>query len=115
MCGLVSAWVSDDPVASWPTVSRHIGYQVDSYREHGVRGTSFPPPRPVDPDRLRNRTPSPLGNYLLYGTATEVADEIRAFTAGAPVETVFLWASFGGSRLNSPASTFGWCARSWRR
>ena len=38
-------------------------------------------------DRLRSFT---------YGTPEHVAEVIKAGTAGAPVDTVFLWASIGG-------------------
>ncbi len=96
MGGLISAWVSDDPEATWPEASKYVAYQADSYREHGVRGTSLPAPTPIDPERLRARTPGGLGNYLMYGRAAEVAQGIRDFTAAAPVDMVFLWASFGG-------------------
>ena len=37
----------------------------------------------------------PLGSFT-YGTPEHVAEHIRASTAGAPVDTVFLWASIGG-------------------
>jgi alkanesulfonate monooxygenase SsuD/methylene tetrahydromethanopterin reductase-like flavin-dependent oxidoreductase (luciferase family) len=96
MAGGVQGWVSDDPEADWPTVARHVSYQFDSYRRHMVEGTEQPVPRPVDPDRLRARGHgSALGSFL-YGTPEEVAGALLASTAGAPVETVFFWASIGG-------------------
>src|SRR5206468_685378 len=49
MAGGIQGWVSDDPEADWPLVSRHVAAQFDSYRRHLVQGTHRPPPRPVDP------------------------------------------------------------------
>jgi hypothetical protein len=53
-------------------------------------------PRPVDPERVRARdSDAPLASFV-YGTPDEVANTVRARTAGAPVETVFFWVSIGG-------------------
>jgi hypothetical protein len=77
-------------------VSRHLAYQLDSYRRYLVEGTDAPAPKPVDPERVRARdTDAPLASFL-YGTPDDVAQAVRARTAGAPVETVFFWASVGG-------------------
>lgn len=97
MAGGVNGWVTDDPEGDWPMVSKHIAAQFDSYRRHMVEGTDRPPPRPVDPERLRSREQSrhPL-DTIVYGTADDVAASIRTSTAGVPVETVFLWASIAG-------------------
>jgi alkanesulfonate monooxygenase SsuD/methylene tetrahydromethanopterin reductase-like flavin-dependent oxidoreductase (luciferase family) len=96
MAGGFEAYVTDDPEGDWPVVAPYIAYQVDSYRRYMVEGTGQPPPRPVDPDKLRRREPrGPLSSYL-YGTPEDVAAEIRKRTAGAPVETVWFWASVAG-------------------
>jgi len=97
MAGGVNGWVTTDPEADWPMVSRHVAAQFDSYRRHMVEGTGQPIPRPVDPERLRSRSESrgPLDS-IVYGTPDEVAASIMGSTAGAPVETVFLWASVAG-------------------
>jgi len=96
MTGSFQGFVTDDPEGDWPVVSRHLAYQLDSYRRYMVEGTDAPVPRPIDPDRVRSRdSDAPLGSFL-YGTPEEVATAIRVRTAGAPVETVFLWASVGG-------------------
>ena len=97
MAGGVNGWVSDDPEADWPLVARHVAAQFDSYRRHMVEGTGQPIPRPVDPERLRSRTESrgPLDS-IAYGTPEHVAERIMRQTAGAPVDTVFLWASIAG-------------------
>jgi alkanesulfonate monooxygenase SsuD/methylene tetrahydromethanopterin reductase-like flavin-dependent oxidoreductase (luciferase family) len=61
-----------------------------------VEGTDQPIPRPVDPERLITRdTGKPLGTFL-YGTPEEAAESIAGTTAGAPVETVFMFAAIGG-------------------
>ncbi len=96
MAGGVQAWVTEDPERDWPRVRKHLAYQQDSYRRHMVQGTDQPVPPPVDPDRLRGREPrGPLG-YFWFGTPEDIAARIRAYTAAAPVETVFLWGSIGG-------------------
>lgn len=96
MAGGIQAWATDDPERDWPIVSTHLRHQLDSYRAHGVQGTSQPPPRPVNLDRIVNvHRPGPLGSFY-YGTPEEIANAIRRTTAGAPVETVYLWASLSG-------------------
>jgi alkanesulfonate monooxygenase SsuD/methylene tetrahydromethanopterin reductase-like flavin-dependent oxidoreductase (luciferase family) len=97
MAGGLSGWVSNDPEADWPVVSRHLGAQMDSYRRYMVEGTDQAAPRPVDPERMRHDDPSkgPLRSFLL-GTPDDVAERVRAATAGAPIETVFFWASIAG-------------------
>lgn len=96
MAGGFQGWATDDPEREWPMVSEHLGYQLDSYRRHMVEGTDAPTPKPIDVEKLiHSPRPGPLGSFT-YGTPERVADRIRAYTAGAPVQTVFLWASIGG-------------------
>jgi alkanesulfonate monooxygenase SsuD/methylene tetrahydromethanopterin reductase-like flavin-dependent oxidoreductase (luciferase family) len=97
MTGSFQSWMSDDPERDWPVVSRHLSSQLDSYRRYMVEGTGRPAPRPVDTDKLRQRgiEAGPL-QYFLYGTVEEVASQVRAATAGAPVETLYFWASIAG-------------------
>jgi alkanesulfonate monooxygenase SsuD/methylene tetrahydromethanopterin reductase-like flavin-dependent oxidoreductase (luciferase family) len=97
MAGGINLWVSDDPEADWPEVSRYVAYQFDSYRQHMVDGTGRPSPRPIETDRLLAGEPleSPLG-YFMLGTPEQIAGRIRELTAGAPIETVFIFASIGG-------------------
>jgi hypothetical protein len=97
MAGGVNGWVTDDPEGDWPTVSRYVAAQFDSYRRHMVEGTGQPVPRPVEPERLRARTESrgPL-DRIFHGTPDQVAADILESSSGAPVETVFLWASIAG-------------------
>lgn len=96
MGGGIQGWVSEDPEADWPVVARHLGYQVDSYRRHMVEGTDQPVPRPVDPERLRARDPRGSLDYFFLDTPEGMARRIRRHIAGAPVRTVFLWASLAG-------------------
>jgi alkanesulfonate monooxygenase SsuD/methylene tetrahydromethanopterin reductase-like flavin-dependent oxidoreductase (luciferase family) len=97
MTGGINAWASDDPEADWPLVAKHVAHQIDSYRWHMVEGTGQQAPRPVDPERLREKDPfqNPIG-YFLYGSPEEVAQSIKFAVADAPVETVYLWASIAG-------------------
>lgn len=96
MTGGIQAWVTDDPERDWPVVAEHLGAQVDSYRRHARVGTSLPPANPVDPERLRSRSPRGSLDYFFYGTPVQVASQIIDYTAGAPVDTVFLWAGLTG-------------------
>ncbi|MGV0793289.1 LLM class flavin-dependent oxidoreductase [Mycolicibacterium sp. XJ1819] len=96
MSGGIQGWVTDDPEGDWPIVSKHLRHQLDSYRRHMVEGTGRPPPRPVDLDRVVNAGGmAPLKSFT-YGTPEHVAKAIKAGTAGAPIDTVFMWASVGG-------------------
>jgi alkanesulfonate monooxygenase SsuD/methylene tetrahydromethanopterin reductase-like flavin-dependent oxidoreductase (luciferase family) len=97
MAGGISAWATDDPERDWPMLSRHLEHQLNTYRQHMVEGTDQPPPKPINLERVVNTAGGrgPLGSFT-YGTPEMVAEEIRRTTAGAPVDTVFLWASIGG-------------------
>ena len=97
MAGGINGWVTEDPEADWPVVSRHIGAQFDSYRRHMVEGTGAPEPRPIDVDKLRHReSRGGALDSINYGTPEQMAEMIKAQTAGAPVEEVYLWASVAG-------------------
>ena len=96
MSGGMQSWVSEDPEADWPLVSRHVGYQIDSYLKHMVQGTDQPEPAPVDPEKLRRRDPRQPLSYFHFGTPEEVAAKVRAYVADAPVDTAFFWGSLGG-------------------
>lgn len=96
MGGGIQGWVSEDPEADWPFVSEHLAYQLNSYRRHMVEGTEHPVPRLVDPDAVASRSPRGSLDYFFYGTPEDVAVRVREHTAGAPVDTVYFWASLGG-------------------
>lgn len=96
MSGGIQGWATNDPERDWPLVRPHLEHQLNSYRKHMTEGTDQPTPRPIDVDKLVNSDRGgPLGSFI-YGTPEHVAATIRAGTAGAPVDTVFLWASVGG-------------------
>src|SRR5262249_34781573 len=97
MAGGIQTWVSDDPEADWPEVKKYVAEQVNGYRRHMFEGADQPTRRPVDMDKLRQKksTDRPL-DYFMLGTPEAVAKQIQEFTAGAPVETVFIWASYAG-------------------
>ena len=96
MAGNIQGWATDDPEQDWPLVSEHLAHQLNSYRRHMVDGTGRPPPKPVNLGRVVNAPDvGPLSTFT-YGTPEFVADAIKAGTRGAPVDTVFLWASVGG-------------------
>lgn len=96
MGGGIQGWVSEDPESDWPFVSKHLAYQLDSYRRHMVQGADRPVPPPVDPDKVASRNPRGSLDYFFYGTPDDVAGRVREHTAGAPVDTVYFWASLGG-------------------
>ncbi len=97
MTGGIQGWVTDDPEGDWPVVAVHLANQLDSYRRYMVEGTGQPTPRPVDPERMRQREPfsGPIG-YFLFGTPEDVAAKIRVAVGDAPVDAVYLWASIAG-------------------
>jgi alkanesulfonate monooxygenase SsuD/methylene tetrahydromethanopterin reductase-like flavin-dependent oxidoreductase (luciferase family) len=96
MAGGIQGWVTDDPDRDWGWVSEHLEYQVNSYRRHMVEGTDQPVPRSVDAEKLRGREPRTSIDYFYLETPERMAEKVRAYTAGAPVETVYFWASIGG-------------------
>ncbi|MEU6748278.1 LLM class flavin-dependent oxidoreductase [Spirillospora sp. NPDC046719] len=96
MSGGIEGFVTEDPERDWALVAPHVAYQFDSYRRYMVEGTGRPVPRPVDPDRLRARTPgAPLSSFL-FDTPENVAAGVKKYVAGAPVETVWFGASVAG-------------------
>ena len=96
MSGLVHAFVTDDPERDWPLVKPYVAYQMDSYRRYMFEGTDQPTPRPVDPDKLRERGLGRSLGYFVHTTPTDFAAQVLEHTAGAPVETVYLFASIAG-------------------
>ena len=96
MAGGIQGWVSDDPERDWAWISEHLEYQVDSYRRHMVEGTDHPVPPPVDAGKLRGREPRTSIDYFFLETPEGMAHRVKAYTDGAPVETVWFWASLGG-------------------
>jgi alkanesulfonate monooxygenase SsuD/methylene tetrahydromethanopterin reductase-like flavin-dependent oxidoreductase (luciferase family) len=96
MAGGIQGWVSDDPERDWGWVSEHLEYQLNSYRRHMVEGTDQPIPPPVEAEKVRGREPRSSIDYFFLETPTGMAQRVRSYTDGAPVETVYFWASLGG-------------------
>jgi alkanesulfonate monooxygenase SsuD/methylene tetrahydromethanopterin reductase-like flavin-dependent oxidoreductase (luciferase family) len=96
MGGGIQGWMSEDPPRDWDLIAKHLSYQLDSYRRHMVQGTDAPIPRPVDPAKIAGRHPRSSLDYFFYGTPEQVAARVRDYTDGAPVDTVYFWASLGG-------------------
>jgi alkanesulfonate monooxygenase SsuD/methylene tetrahydromethanopterin reductase-like flavin-dependent oxidoreductase (luciferase family) len=94
MTGLLNIVVTDDPDASWPRIREHLAYQLDTYRAYGTEGTGLPPPRPVDPDRWRQTTPTTrvLPQFQLL-TPDDAVTAILDATDGLPAVGCHLWAS----------------------
>jgi alkanesulfonate monooxygenase SsuD/methylene tetrahydromethanopterin reductase-like flavin-dependent oxidoreductase (luciferase family) len=96
MAGHIQAWVSTDPERDWPRVRPHLAWQLDSYRQYAAEGTGQVP-TPIDVDALRSRRSHSQLGYFYFGTPAEVARDIEGHTDGAPVETVFAFASLAGT------------------
>ena len=91
MAGDISGWITDDPERDWQSIRPLVAHKFDRYRNAYAVGRDIPPPRPVDPDRLREadmaiRTLS----YFLHATPADAAAKIKEFVGEAPVEEVHL-------------------------
>jgi len=77
-----------------------MAHQFDTYATLGVEGTGQPAPPPVDPDRIRAETPDTLLGYYWSDRPETLAAKINDYTAGAPVDTVLIFASLAGMPKN---------------
>jgi len=103
MGGGLQAWASDDPEREWATITEHLAHQLNSYRMHGRMGyENLPPFKPVDVEAVRARRPKGFTSqdYFVHGTPVEVADFVREYCAGAPVDTVYFWGALPGMTLD---------------
>jgi hypothetical protein len=96
MAGLIHGFVSEDPESDWEIIKPHVTYQWDSYRRYMVEGTGAPTPRPIDPDSLRAREMGGSLRYFVHATPEEMAERVRDFTKGTPVETVYFFLAPAG-------------------
>jgi alkanesulfonate monooxygenase SsuD/methylene tetrahydromethanopterin reductase-like flavin-dependent oxidoreductase (luciferase family) len=96
MGGGIQAFVTENPEGDWPVVAKHLAYQIDSYRRYMVEGTDQPIPRPIDPEKVRKREMGAILGSFMVDRPEEVARRIRAYTSGAPVDTIFMFASLAG-------------------
>jgi alkanesulfonate monooxygenase SsuD/methylene tetrahydromethanopterin reductase-like flavin-dependent oxidoreductase (luciferase family) len=95
MGGVIAGWISEDPEGDWPTVSKHLAYQISSYNRYEVEGTGRPP-RAVDVERLRWRGGALTPNTFLLATPEQAARQILAYCDGAPVKHVYFFPSIAG-------------------
>jgi alkanesulfonate monooxygenase SsuD/methylene tetrahydromethanopterin reductase-like flavin-dependent oxidoreductase (luciferase family) len=95
MGGLIWGWLSEDPDAEWPIVKKYYDYQINSYGRYGAEGTGRPY-TPVDVEKLRWRGGPINQRSFLIATPEDAAKQIKAFTAGAPVKHIHMFASVGG-------------------
>jgi alkanesulfonate monooxygenase SsuD/methylene tetrahydromethanopterin reductase-like flavin-dependent oxidoreductase (luciferase family) len=96
MGGSIQAFVTDDPERDWPIVAKHVDHQVNSYHRYAVEG-GRQAANVADPEQLRRKAIGyPPLSYFLCETPEALAAKILAYTQGAPVETVWLWASVSG-------------------
>jgi alkanesulfonate monooxygenase SsuD/methylene tetrahydromethanopterin reductase-like flavin-dependent oxidoreductase (luciferase family) len=96
MAGGVGGWITEDPEADWPLVSKHLAYQWDSYNRYRVEGTDEQLPKPINPDRWRTRGLSTAFNAFLLATPEDAAAAIRRHVAGTPIETMWLFTDIAG-------------------
>jgi alkanesulfonate monooxygenase SsuD/methylene tetrahydromethanopterin reductase-like flavin-dependent oxidoreductase (luciferase family) len=96
MAGWINTWVTDDPDDDWARVRIHVAHQFDTYAMHGVEGTGQRPSPPIEPEQLRAGSTDTLLGYFWCDRPEAVAAKITQYTAGAPVETVLIFASLAG-------------------
>lgn len=96
MAGGFSAWASEDPERDWPVVSELLADRIDSYARHTFEGTGLAAPDPVDIAQVVNSPNVGANTSIAYGTPEFIAERVLAYTAGAPVRTVILWATIAG-------------------
>ncbi len=96
MAGAIMGFVTDDPDRDWDVVKVHLAAKWDLYRQMFVEGTERPPPRPVDPDQLRANDMCGVLRWFVHDTPEGAAENIKRFTAGAPVKTVVVDAPLAG-------------------
>jgi alkanesulfonate monooxygenase SsuD/methylene tetrahydromethanopterin reductase-like flavin-dependent oxidoreductase (luciferase family) len=94
--GLLPIILADDPEAAWSRVAAHAVYQMNSYRQASVEGTSQPVPPLVTIDQLHRRSVNSPGGVLEILTPQDAADRIRKLTQGLPVVHLIFWASIAG-------------------
>jgi alkanesulfonate monooxygenase SsuD/methylene tetrahydromethanopterin reductase-like flavin-dependent oxidoreductase (luciferase family) len=93
MGGLINGWISDDPEADWPVVSKHLAYQIQSYRGYAAEGKPATTLPPVDVEALRKNTSGRQLGQFMAATPAEAAPRIKSAIAGAPVTNIYFWAS----------------------
>ena len=95
MAGMIGGWISDDPEAEWPTVSKYLAYQQNTYKSYGVEGTGKPAPE-VDVEKMRWRDGELKPHHFMIATPQKAAELIKGYTAGAPVKHIYFFVSLAG-------------------
>jgi alkanesulfonate monooxygenase SsuD/methylene tetrahydromethanopterin reductase-like flavin-dependent oxidoreductase (luciferase family) len=95
MAGFLNTFISEHPDRDWPPVAIEAQYQSESYRRHALVGTdrAFAPVA----ETVRHRSGEfgvALTNFFV-GTPEQGASALRRYTAGTPIETVFVYARIG--------------------
>jgi alkanesulfonate monooxygenase SsuD/methylene tetrahydromethanopterin reductase-like flavin-dependent oxidoreductase (luciferase family) len=95
--GMLDIIVADDPEEAFERILPHYAHQLNSYRAATVAGTDRPAPKEITADRLRGGVTA-AGQIpgLRVLSPADATAAIRAATADAPVEHVYLWASIAG-------------------
>lgn len=95
MGGVIAGWITEDPEADWPVVSKYFSYQVNSYSTYAVEGTGNVP-RAIDVERLRWRGGELKQHSFLLATPEQAAKQIKAYIGAAPVKHVYFFPSIAG-------------------
>ena len=95
MGGMISGWISEDPEADWPWVSKYLYYQNNSYNTYAVEGTGKTA-RTTDVEKLRWRGGALTPYSFLLATPEQAAQQVKAYTAGAPVKHIYFFPSIAG-------------------
>ncbi|MFN8027990.1 MAG: LLM class flavin-dependent oxidoreductase [Acidimicrobiia bacterium] len=96
MASMVPVFATTDPERDWPTVAKHLQYQVDTYNSYGVEGTGNAAPPPLDTEKARTRGLGRGLNGIVVDTPDVVGAQIVEHLDGLPVDTVFMFASIAG-------------------
>jgi alkanesulfonate monooxygenase SsuD/methylene tetrahydromethanopterin reductase-like flavin-dependent oxidoreductase (luciferase family) len=95
--GMLDIIVADDPESAFERILPHYVHQLNSYRAATVAGTDRPTPKEITAEKLRSGvTASGQIPGLRVLSPDDAVTAIRAATADAPVEHVYLWASVAG-------------------
>lgn len=94
--GLMPIILADDPEAAWSRVAPYAAYQMNSYRQASVEGTSQPRPSLITPDHFTRRSAESPYGMLEILTPQDAAARVRERTAGLPIEHLIFWASIAG-------------------
>ena len=98
MGGTTLGWITEDPEADWPEVSKYYRYQIESYARHAVSsgGEAERNLREIDVESGRWQGGQLDQHTFLLATPEDAAGAIKQYTASAPIKFVIFFASIGG-------------------